>query len=438
MPTISDLQIYKAASLFRSAFSQAVGILPKVRKPAFPCNSESASNPSITCRPSSPSAIPLRELVINLPRLFPRSIKESVRDYFAFRKDAGTLQHQLLSTLPFFPVAGDDKVAEVVQTPVDEQANYINEFCVRPAMPHPSGTLRHLIIVHGYGAGLGFFLKNLEKLNLIDNRWVIHAIDLPGYGFSSRPKFPYKYKSDPAAQAEHWFHARFKTWLEKRGLLQHPEQNMLVAHSMGAYLAALYANKYPNHFKKLVMCSPAGICNTPSNKQRRLPPWWFAKLWDRNISPFSLVRNSRLLGSKLTSGWSYRRFGQLLSEGYRGAQQFEAIHKYAYAIFNSPGSGEYLLSFALKCGGDPRDALERRLFHNKMNQFKAKCEWLWLYGDQDWMDVGGGRRVSHFLNTAMGKKSKVEVVHDSGHHLYFDNYEQFNRILEKEMKMWDQ
>lgn len=387
---------------------------------------------------TAPTAIPLHEIIRKLPTLFPRSINASVRDYQDFCYDSGTFQEDLLKTLPFFPHCVGNKKAEVLRTIVDDHGNYINEFCISPVVSStPPEKMKHLIFVHGYGAGLGFFLKNLENIPLMHDNWVIHAIDLPGFGFSSRPKFPFKYPADLAKDVHTWFHDRLYTWFKKRAILSNPEGNLVMAHSLGAYLMALYTTKYENHFKKLVMCSPAGICKSTAAKRfgNVTPPWWYAKLWDLNVSPFFLVRNAAYFGSLITSGWSYRRFGKLLRNEPRvNKLQFEALHRYAYAIFNQRGSGEYLLSFVLSCGGDPRMALEDTIFKEKTNGiFRGNCEWLWIYGEKDWMDIQGGKRVSEFLRHG-GKRSEVFVAPNSGHHLYFDNYRFLNEILIEQMK----
>lgn len=389
--------------------------------------------------PASPSAIPLYEIIRKLPSLFPRSVNASTKDYRDFCSHTQKFQGDLLQTLPFYPYCAGGKRAEVVRTAVDDYGNYINEFCISPENPSlPPDKMKHLIFVHGYGAGLGFFLKNLEGIPLLDNSWIIHAIDLPGCGFSSRPKFPYKYPRDSLDDVHKWFHDRIHAWFKKRSLLSNPEGNLIMAHSMGAYLMALYTTKYINHFKKLVMCSPAGVCKSTTARKlgNVLPPWWYVKLWDLNVSPFSLVRNASYLGSMLTSGWSYRRFSKLLrNEPVANASQFEALHRYAYAVFNQRGSGEYILSFALSCGGDPRVALEDTIFKDKANGiFRSNCEWLWVYGEKDWMDVQGGKRVSEFLRKHGGKHSTVCVAPNSGHHLYFDNHRFFNDFLVRQMK----
>ncbi|EDO17197.1 hypothetical protein Kpol_1035p9 [Vanderwaltozyma polyspora DSM 70294] len=387
--------------------------------------------------PAAPAAIPLYEIILKLPNLFPRTLKESLNDYHDFHKDIDKFQTELLSTLPYYPMANDGKKAELITTKVDDEGNYINEFCISPiGAEADQRDLKHLIFIHGYGAGLGFFLKNFEHLPLLDNKWCIHAIDLPGYGYSKRCEFPFKYPEHDISDVQDWFHKRIRTWFKARSLLTTPENNMIMAHSLGAYLMALYIDKFPNDFKKIVMCSPAGICQSSTSEEigNIKTPWWFNKLWDQNVSPFTLVRNTYYLGSKLTSGWSYRRFKQLKQSGH--LMQFEKLHRYAYSIFNQKGSGEYILGFALKCGGDPRIPLEDNLFKSPKTEGipKSDCEWLWVYGEKDWMDIGGGKRVTDELVTRFGKKSSTTVVPDSGHHLYFDNYKFFNELLVKEMK----
>jgi len=43
-----------------------------------------------------------------------------------------------------------------------------------------------LVLLHGFGAGLGFWTANLQKLS---KHHTVYAIDLMGFGKSSRPKF---------------------------------------------------------------------------------------------------------------------------------------------------------------------------------------------------------------------------------------------------------
>lgn len=425
------------ASIIRRPIRTKVKRLFKPFYTKSPVQSIDNMVPSVS---AAPTALSMVEIISKLPNLFPRTVSDSVRDYQHIRsRNDDVFQQELLMTLPFYPVSDSSKQAEIIKTKVDAEGNYINEFCIKPAARNlPASKMKHLVFIHGYGAGLGFFIKNLENIPLLNNEWCIHAIDLPGYGFSSRTRFPFQYPRDTLNDAQEWFHERMHTWFDKRGLLKTPQNNLIMAHSLGAYLMSNYVAKYPNHFKKLIMCSPAGICKSTSMAKlgNASPPWWYSKLWERNISPFSLVRNSLHLGSKLTSGWSYRRFRKILQEGTSlSRKQFEALHRYSYAIFNRSGCGEYLLSFALRCGGDPRVSLEDSIFQNVSNGiYKSNCEWLWMYGDHDWMDVQGGNRVSAQLNKYSAKeRSKVCVVPNSGHHLYLDNYKYFNEVMINEM-----
>ena len=47
------------------------------------------------------------------------------------------------------------------------------------------------------------------------------------------------------------------------------DKMVLVGHSMGGYLAAAYALKYPEHIKHLILVCPAGIVRT----EPRHRPW---------------------------------------------------------------------------------------------------------------------------------------------------------------------
>lgn len=379
--------------------------------------------------PSPPTALPLWKIIKTIPFLFPRSINKSYEDYKLYHSNVESIQHKLFSTLKFFPFPDEGKVSKIIKTPIDTNGNYINEFCISPENTScEEEDVKHLIFIHGYGAGIGFFLKNIEKIPLVENKWQVHYIDLPGFGFSTRLNFPFKYPKDSPRQVENWFHKIIQNWFQKRNLLVTPQNNMVIAHSLGAYFMILYKNTFPDHFKKMILCSPAGICNGTTNDVKNKIPWWFNKLWERNISPFSLVRNTHILGSKLTSGWSYKRFKKITT-----ASQFEALHRYTYAIFNKQGSGEYSLPFVLKCGGDPRAPIEERIINSKQN-WDSDSEWVWLYGEIDWMNIAGGKRISEYIVENNLGKSSVIVIPDAGHHLYLDNYPYFNELIQNEMK----
>ena len=274
---------------------------------------------------------------------------------------------------------------------------------------------QNLVMLHGYGAGLGFFYKNFEGLSRVKG-WKVYALDLLGMGRSSRPPFKLnaKDRQQSITEAENWFIDALEEWRVKEKI----DRFTLLGHMLGGYMAVAYALKYPGHLNKLVLASPVGIPEDPyavnaempepqdstlaneftqdqqvdvkdsSNSQipesakigdnnnflnarsraqqaskgsdttpppRKPLPKWLTYLWDANISPFSLVRWSGPLGPRFVSGWTSRRFSHL------GPEEAQALHTYAYSLFKQRGSGEYALAYILAPGAFARSPLIRRI-----------------------------------------------------------------------------
>ena len=336
--------------------------------------------------------------------------------------------------------------SQLVQLPGKNRA--LNEFSVeRVGEPVED----NLVILHGYGAGLGFFYKNLEPLSRPEG-WKVYALDMLGMGNSSRPSFSVsaKDKDGKIAEAEAWFVDALEEWRRARGI----DRFTLVGHSLGGYLSVAYALKYPGHLKKLILASPVGIPADPyainealpepgsstleneftqdqesvindtknaanaqataalknsavqtngTNAPRRRLPGWFAWLWDANVSPFSIVRFSGPLGPRFVSGWTSRRFNHLPEH------ESKSLHDYAFSIFRQRGSGEYALPYILAPGAFARKPMVDRI-EGVGRQLVARDDGaklretgipvVMLYGENDWMDVAGGLDAEVRLNKA--------------------------------------
>ncbi|OCK82544.1 alpha/beta-hydrolase [Lepidopterella palustris CBS 459.81] len=269
---------------------------------------------------------------------------------------------------------------------------------------------QNLVMLHGYGAGLGFFYKNFEGLSRATG-WKLYALDLLGMGRSTRPPFKIhaKDREGKITEAENWFIDALEEWRVKKNI----DRFTLLGHSLGGYMAVAYALKYPGHLNKLILASPVGIPEDPfavsaempepedstmaneftqdqgatiNNSNSNLPrtadnnnflnarskagetsssgtstpprrplPRWLTYLWDANLSPFSFVRWSGPLGPRLVSGWTSRRFSHLPSE------EAQALHDYSYSLFRQSGSGEYALAYVLAPGAFARSPLIRRI-----------------------------------------------------------------------------
>jgi cardiolipin-specific phospholipase len=355
----------------------------------------------------------------------------------------------------------------------------------------------NLVMLHGYGAGLGFFYKNFEGLSRRPG-WKIYALDMLGMGRSSRPDFRIhaKDRQGKITEAENWFVDALEEWRKERGL----EKFTLLGHSLGGYMATAYALKYPGRLNKLILASPVGIPEdpyavsadmpeptdsavqnevlqdqstsvngAPANKPdapRRPLPKWLTYLWDANVSPFSIIRWTGPLGPRLVSGWTSRRFSQM------GQEEQQALHDYSYSLFRQRGSGEYALAYILAPGAFARSPLIRRIqgvgrqylaphagpivdevpsseVASKERPRENGLPVVLMYGEHDWMDIAGGYAAEQKLKEEKAKAikglsreeakkdqgdAKVVIIRKAGHHVYLDGWEQFNKEMDEEME----
>lgn len=93
-----------------------------------------------------------------------------------------------------------------------------------------------LVLLHGFGGGVALWAQNLDYLA---SSGPVYALDLLGFGRSSRPHFA----SDPEG-AEEQFVAALEEWRERVGL----EEMVLLGHNLGGYLSAAYTIKYPRRY----------------------------------------------------------------------------------------------------------------------------------------------------------------------------------------------
>uniref|UniRef100_A0A670JBE9 Abhydrolase domain containing 4, N-acyl phospholipase B n=1 Tax=Podarcis muralis TaxID=64176 RepID=A0A670JBE9_PODMU len=120
-----------------------------------------------------------------------------------------------------------------------------------------------LVMVHGFGGGIGLWILNLDSLS---QRRPLHAFDLLGFGRSSRPPFP-----RDAQGAEEEFVNSIEAWRREMGI----PSMILLGHSLGGFLAASYSLQYPERVKHLILVDPWGFPMRPSDPaQIRAPPTW--------------------------------------------------------------------------------------------------------------------------------------------------------------------
>lgn len=343
--------------------------------------------------------------------------------------------------------------------PLSGNNRIINEFTVtRTAEPDPKN---HLVMLHGYGAGLAFFYRNYDMLSRRPG-WKIWSLDLLGYGRSSRPPFCIKSKDADGkiTEAEDWFIDALEEWRKIRGI----ERFTLLGHSFGGYLAVRYALKYKNRVNKLILASPVGVPEDPYAVRSDLPDTpqssaigaEYMQTQDEatqsnpNIPDTLKANTTRPNASSSTtslpttslptaagnttagktpnatprrplpkwlvylweaniSPFSLVRwagpFGPRLVSGWTSrrfsqlpADESTALHNYAYSLFRQRGSGEYALAYVLAPGAFARRPLLWRV------QELVGTPSVWMYGEMDWMDIAGGYAAEEKIRATEGSE----------------------------------
>lgn len=100
-----------------------------------------------------------------------------------------------------------------------------------------------LVLVHGLGSNAKAWLRNIDDWSATHR---VIALDLPGYGRSTKDDLPYSLS----------FYVQVITeMLDALGV----EQAAIGGHSMGGQIAMLAGLQHPQRFTKLVLFAPAGL-----------------------------------------------------------------------------------------------------------------------------------------------------------------------------------
>ncbi|CAI5758027.1 unnamed protein product [Candida verbasci] len=367
-----------------------------------------------------------------------------------------------------------NKIGQLLDIELDD-GTVIHEFYLQNRQKLESEI--HIVIIHGYMAALGYFIKNIEELLLPGVH--LHLIDLPGFGNSMRPKFPKEFLDEPEStqdkirqisNIENWFIDRIENWRIIRKL----ERFKLIAHSMGAYLSCCYLMKYnkgKDIVKEFVIVSPMGTESSESslithpkyqNFHEKIDPFeelhfeeeeegedvyineeltylWsslgkpkfpknliLSKLWQYHKSPFEILQKTGPVYSKILSYWSFQRFKNFSGSGDT-IDLILKLHDYSYSIFNQfQGSGELAITKLISSEILAKLPLADRGFIDYIVNEETKV--LWIYGEHDWMNSKGGEYIHKKINER-SKLSSFEIVEKAGHHIYLDNSTKFNQLI---------
>lgn len=291
-----------------------------------------------------------------------------------------------------------------------------------------------LVLLHGYCNGALYFYRNLFGLSKHHFGGTVYALDLLGWGLSSRPKFQFPSErrlssDDKRIMSEEFFVESLEAWRKSHGI----EKMTLSGHSMGGYLSVAYCEKYPQHVDRLILLSPVGV---PDNSKEdrlsgrdlsfrfRLALGLATKLWNAGVTPSSFVRSlPESQGQKLVSKYVENRLN------IRCPDESSNLAQYLYLNAALPGSGENCLNKIL----DPIAYAKKPLLYRIPNLKVDKVSI--IYGHSDWMQPEGGMMVKHQCQQqkASGRQNvpdvRVFIVRNAGHLLMLENWEEFNSAV---------
>lgn len=295
----------------------------------------------------------------------------------------------------------------------------INTLLVSSASESEDGVRdkKTMVLVHGWGAGLGFYSKILGEL--VDSGYNVILVDLLGMGASSRPKYPRKGDVDECVS---FFVESLREVVEEferdDGVCLREGEWYLVGHSLGAYLSAEYCLKYPEGVRGLVMISPAGVAGRQKGLEEFMKELTWrkralfriaVKLWEANVTPQGVMRGfGRGLTERFCLNYVTKRF-----EGLLNGDEVKVYAQYLCEISLGQGSGEFAL-----CGLLQPFAYAKRPLVERLQDIR--CGTAFVYGEpgNDWMD---SRAAEVAVRNMREVPTMIAQVKDAGHFVFIDN-----------------
>ncbi|XP_071356459.1 1-acylglycerol-3-phosphate O-acyltransferase ABHD5-like [Trachinotus anak] len=268
-----------------------------------------------------------------------------------------------------------------------------------PAQPGPP-----LVLLHGFGGGVALWAQNLDALS---SNGPVYALDLLGFGRSSRPQF-----STSPEGAEEQFLAALEEWREKVGL----EEMVLLGHNLGGYLSAAYTLKYPHRVKHLLLVEPWGFPARPENPNHNSIPVWIRAM-GAVMSPFNPLAGLRLAGP--LGPMLVQTIRSDFKQKYSSVFDDNTVSDYIYHLNAQTPSGETAFkNMTIPYGWAKRPMLER------IGQVQDDIPISFIYGSRSSIDSDSGYA---FKKTR--PDVEITVIRGAGHYVFADQPDDFNQAV---------
>nr|XP_029518673.1 1-acylglycerol-3-phosphate O-acyltransferase ABHD5-like [Oncorhynchus nerka] len=275
--------------------------------------------------------------------------------------------------------------------------------------PHPSSLQRRprppLVLLHGFGGGVGLWAQNLDSLC---GSGAVYALDLLGFGRSSRPLF----SVDPQG-AEEQFLGALEEWRDRVGL----EEIILLGHNLGGYLAAAYTLKHPHRVKHLILVEPWGFPARPESmdQEKSIPVW--IRAMGVVMSPFNLLATLRLAGP--LGPMLVQTIRSDFKQKYSPVFDDNTVSDYIYHLNAQTPSGEAAFkNMTVPYGWAKRPMLDR-IVH-----IRPDIPISIIYGSRSSIDSDSGYTL---------QKTRLDVdivvIRGGGHYVFADQPDDFNQNI---------
>mmetsp|Transcript_112348 Transcript_112348/g.194846 ORF Transcript_112348/g.194846 Transcript_112348/m.194846 type:complete len:377 (-) Transcript_112348:156-1286(-) len=267
-----------------------------------------------------------------------------------------------------------------------------------------------LVFLHGFGAGVGIWYSAMPAIRAL---WdgPVFVLDWFGCSLSSRPKWELRHGrgADPA-EIEHFFIDPLEQWRTITGL----ERMVVVGHSIGGYLGACYADRFPERVEDLILVSPAGVSG---KADMDLPPtttcahFMVDLIWNRaGFNPLMLIwYTCRWIGPWPLQKW----FSSFRSASWLAR---ELLVEYHYqSTLQGEVSGGHCLTGLLEVSGGHQGA------RNPLSRRLSSCSSLtFIYGSRDHLFDAGAPGLTT-MKKLTGKEPAIIRVAGAGHDMMVDN-----------------
>ncbi|XP_042151361.1 1-acylglycerol-3-phosphate O-acyltransferase ABHD5 [Oncorhynchus tshawytscha] len=273
-----------------------------------------------------------------------------------------------------------------------------------PSSPQPSLQPRPpLVLLHGFGGGVGLWAQNLDSLC---GSGAVYALDLLGFGQSSRPLF----SVDPQG-AEEQFLGALEEWRDRVGL----EEIVLLGHNLGGYLAAAYTLTHPHRVKHLILVEPWGIPARPENldQEKSIPVW--IRAMGAVMSPFNPLAGLRLAGP--LGPMLIQTIRSDFKQKYSSVFDDNTVSDYIYHLNAQTPSGETAFrNMTVPYGWAKRPMLDR------IGQIQPDIPISIIYGSRSSIDSDSGYTIQKIRPDV-----DIIVIRGGGHYVFADQPDDFNQ-----------